>query len=180
MSVFWRVDKTKGNMKRFFEFIKFRCYLGQRTAIRRVLLLVTREGKLEFTWFLAMFLTREAAVTTVLLQVRLELTRVFDIGILMIWKTWHCNIICANVPQVFTGLSIFRLIRLTAPLNLLRRCANELPNSFLRLWIYSNTFYTTETKSSFSRIFGREPSLGFLFCAPRLMWIVKRILVVKR
>ena len=49
MSVFWRVDKTKRNMKRFFEFIKFRCYLGQGTATRRVLLLVTREGKLEFT-----------------------------------------------------------------------------------------------------------------------------------
>ena len=84
VSVFWRLDKTKRNMKRFFEFTKFRCYLGQRTAIRRVLLLVTREGKLEFTFLEFMFLTREAAVTTVLLQVRLELTRVFNIGMLMI------------------------------------------------------------------------------------------------
>lgn len=145
MSVFWRVDKTKRNMKRFIEFIKFRCYLGQRTAIRRVLLLVTREAKLELTWFLAMFLTREAAVTTVLLRVRLELTRVFSIGILMILKTWHCNIICANVPQ-----------------------------SFHRL-VYLIHFYTTEIKSSFSRAFGREPTLGFLFCALHLMWAIKSV-----
>ena len=49
VSVFWRLDKTKRNMKRFFKFTKFRCYLGQGTATRRVLLLVTREGKLELT-----------------------------------------------------------------------------------------------------------------------------------
>ena len=49
VSVFWRLDKTKRNMKRFFKVTKFRCYLGQGTATRRVLLLVTREGKLELT-----------------------------------------------------------------------------------------------------------------------------------
>ena len=49
VSVFWRLVKTKRNMKRFFEFTKFRCYLGQGTAIRRVLQLVAREGKLELT-----------------------------------------------------------------------------------------------------------------------------------
>ena len=42
-------DQIKRNMKRFFKFTKFRCYLGQGTATRRVLLLVTREGKLELT-----------------------------------------------------------------------------------------------------------------------------------
>ena len=110
VSVFWRLVKTKRNMKRFFEFTKFRCYLGQGTAIRRVLQLVAREGKLELTWFLAMFLIWEAAVTIVLLQVRLELTRVFNIGMLMILKTWHCNIICANVPQSFHRL-IYKIDR---------------------------------------------------------------------
>ena len=34
VSVFWRLVKTKRNMKRFFEFTKFRCYLGQGTAIK--------------------------------------------------------------------------------------------------------------------------------------------------